>query len=708
MDTRRLFVAMAAALAVFIAWQYFVVRFLPPPAPTPTPPGADARPATPDGSGGSATIGSPGSAPADGLRFDDGAPVRTIVLGGRDDPAMHVELNSLGATVTFARLTARLKSGLYVHRLDASGNEPFAIMNPVVDPDPSAAPAHVAASFATSRIHVEQLGRRDWSLGDVVWDAAPDPGGRKVTFTTTLRSPEQPQGLLRVRKTYELDAAKPLLLLTLQVENLSSGPLDVVLTQDGPVGVPADDPRTRTNRRVVAAFRKSDGGFQLEHAQRDALYKQGAARLFTPADAQARLLWAAVADKYFAVFVRPLGTGGADAPLAATLAALAAPELSLDAGDATARFVTRPVNLPAAGAMSCRFEVYAGPKDHDLVKAVNPLFVDAKGLNYAAIRSLDMGCCVCTFEPLPTIMTWLMDTVYRVVRNYGVSIVVLVIIVRTLLHPLSVFQQKSMYRMQESMGRIQPKMAAIKEKFPNDKVRQNQEMMKLWAEENVNPAASFISMVPMFIQMPILVALWTTVNFDIHLRNAPFDGWWIRDLSQPDAFLRFGGQGVTIPILGWLPLIGPLFSNIHSLNLMPILMGVSMYLQQKYMPKPAQQAKLDHARAQAPHERPPGGGLSAEDQIRQQRMIANMMSVMFPIMFYSMPSGLTLYWMATNIYGIFESLVIRRQIEREKARPPQARPPAKSGIVSRWLRRIAEQAEQLQKAADEASKQRKK
>lgn len=697
METRRLIAAMAAALAVFIAWQYIVARFLPQPRPPAVAGGGGAAP----GGVGPATIGPASSAPSDGLVFGSGEHPRLLTLGGRDDPAMEVELSSLGATVTSARLTARLRNGLYAHRLDAQSNEPFAILNPVADGE------HQAASFATPRIRVEQLGQREWSLRDVVWDAASDPATRKVTFSTTLQSPEHPRGVLRVHKTYELDRAKPLLTLTLAVENLSSGPLDVMLTQDGPVGVPADDPRTRTNRRVVAGFRKSDGGFQLEHAQRDAIYKEGGSRSFTPADAQARPLWGAVADKYFAVFVRPLTSGDADRPIAAVLAALAAPALASDAGDATTRFVARPMTIAPGATGACRFEVYAGPKDVDLVKAVNPAFVDAKGLNFTAIKSLDMGCCVCTFEPLPTVMTWLMDAVYRIVRNYGVSIIVLVIIVRTLLHPLSVFQQKSMYRMQESMGRIQPKMAAIKEKFANDKVKQNQEMMKLWAEENVNPAASFVSMLPMFIQMPILVALWTTVNFDIHLRNAPFDGWWIRDLSQPDAFLRFAGEGVTIPILGWLPLIGPLFSNIHSLNLMPILMGVSMYLQQKYMPKPAQHAKIEAARSQASQERP-AGGLSPQDQLRQQQMIANMMSIMFPIMFYSMPSGLTLYWMATNIYGIFESLIIRRQIQREKDRPPAARRPARTGFVSRWLRQIAEQAEQLQKAADDASKQRKK
>jgi YidC/Oxa1 family membrane protein insertase len=283
-----------------------------------------------------------------------------------------------------------------------------------------------------------------------------------------------------------------------------------------------------------------------------------------------------------------------------------------------------------------------------------------------------------------------------------VAIIVLVVIVRGVLHPLTVFQQKSMYRMQDSMGKIQPKMAAIKERYPNDKVKQNQETMKLWAEENVNPAAGMIGMVPMFIQMPILVALWTALNTDVHLRNAAFDGWWIDDLSRPDALIDFGPVGLTIPVLSWLPLVGSWFVGIPSLNLLPILMGASMWLQQKYMPKPGMQAKLEAAKKQSESGEKPKSGMNVQDQLRQQQMMMNIMSVMFPLMFYYMPSGLTLYWMATNVFGIFESLRIRKQIELEKKKGP--RPPKRPGIVSGFFRRMAQQAEELQKKADEISR----
>ncbi len=191
------------------------------------------------------------------------------------------------------------------------------------------------------------------------------------------------------------------------------------------------------------------------------------------------------------------------------------------------------------------------------------------------------------------------------------------------------------------------------------------------------------------------------------MRNAPFDGWWIKDLSSPDALISFGGAGLTIPLLGILPM----FRNIPALNVLPILMGVSMWLQQKYMPKPGMQARAAAAAQQPPRQRKPGEGPSPEDMMKQQQMMANMMSIMLPLMFYYMPSGLNLYWMATNVFGIFESIRIRRQLERDKlAAKERGTPPPrpKSSFMSRWFRQLAEQAEQLQKRADRLSEQSKK
>ncbi|MEW6253664.1 MAG: membrane protein insertase YidC, partial [Planctomycetota bacterium] len=305
-------------------------------------------------------------------------------------------------------------------------------------------------------------------------------------------------------------------------------------------------------------------------------------------------------------------------------------------------------------------------------------------------QSADQSC-FCTVMWLQDLMVWLLHNIYLLVRNYGVAIMILVLLVRGLLHPLAVWQQKNMFRMQESMARIQPKMEALKERYANDKVKLQQETMKLWSDEGVNPMASVFSMLPMLIQMPILIALWSALNTDVSLRHEPFDGWWIRDLSAPDALVTFA-QPLVIPFLEW---------HIYSLNLLPLLMGVSMLLQQKYMPKPRPAVSPTAHRPKRP------GAMTPEQTMRQQQIMIGMMSVLFPIMLYNQPSGLNLYWMSSNIVGIFESLRIRKQIHEERERraregPPQPRLP---GPVARFFRRLAAQAEELQKKADELARE---
>ena len=135
-----------------------------------------------------------------------------------------------------------------------------------------------------------------------------------------------------------------------------------------------------------------------------------------------------------------------------------------------------------------------------------------------------------------------------------------------------------------------------------------------------------------------------------------------------------------------------------------------MWLQQKYMPKPGMQAKIDAAKKDTGEKKPAKSGMTPEEQMKQQQMIAYMMSIMFPLMFYKMPSGLNLYWMATNVVGILESLRVRQQIAVEKQRRDELGPAPKkeSGAIGRavsgWFKRMAAQAEDLQRKADELSK----
>jgi len=166
--------------------------------------------------------------------------------------------------------------------------------------------------------------------------------------------------------------------------------------------------------------------------------------------------------------------------------------------------------------------------------------------------------------------------------------------------------------------------------------------MEVYREQGASPVMGFL---PMLMQMPIWIALWTAVYISIDLRGAPFLPFWITDLSAPDALFRF--REITIPLVGW---------TIESFNLLPILMGVVMYLQQKLMPT-SSAAQTNPQVAQ------------------QQKIMMIMMPLMFPIMLYTGPSGVNLYIMSSITAGVVEQLVIRKHIREREEDESQGRVP---------------------------------
>ncbi|MBU0640010.1 MAG: membrane protein insertase YidC [Planctomycetes bacterium] len=709
MDTRRLIVALVAAMAVFMGWQLLVARFAPPPPPTSQPAPGATVPGLPP------ALQQPGVAPpvttasappttGTSFAFTAGVSAEPVTLGGGADDALKLVLTPRGGALSTILLVARdTRKNRYTHRAEARSNDPYELLAPV---ESAAGPR---GSYVTHQIWITERNHEARRLDGLLWEVVPDETtSHKATFQTTLRATDGAAELLRLTKTYELRPDQPVFEVGLRVENLSPQPLTVTLEQDGPIGI-CKEHLQYDMRRLLTARRGADKmelGGQVQRANLAKATRSGEYQPLASASDEAPFAWTALSNKFFAVFTRPLPTAGAQVDYIAAVKGLVVdPQRDDNPGDLLARLISTPLTLAPGTAVQTRYEVYAGAKDPDALGKVSPAYVDETQLGYGLAQSADIRCC--TFQPLPQLMVGLLHGIHYVVRNYGLAIIVLVLIIRTLLHPLTVFQQKSMYRMQDAMARVKPKLDALKEKYANDKVHLNQETMKLWAEENVNPAASMFSMIPLFIQMPILVALWTGLNTDIQLRHAPFDGWWIDDLSAPDALITFAGDGLTIPILAWIPLVGRMFQHISSLNLLPILMGVSMWLQQKYMPKPGQQAKQEATQKRHEEERRSkkgGKGLTPAEQLRQQRMIAYMMSILFQLMFYYMPAGLNLYWMSTNVFGIGESLIIRKQLKEEKERAAREGPKSgrtkKPGLISRLLKHVAEQAEQVQKRAD--------
>src|SRR5207248_5689326 len=168
----------------------------------------------------------------------------------------------------------------------------------------------------------------------------------------------------------------------------------------------------------------------------------------------------------------------------------------------------------------------------------------------------------------------LLDYFFRLVGNFGVAILIITVLIKTLFFPLANKSYASMAKMKA----VQPEMMAIRERFADDKVKQQQAMMELYKKEKVNPVAGCL---PMVIQIPVFFSLYKVLFVTIDLRQAPFFGW-IHDLSAPDPLTVFNLFG----LIPWDPTVVPVIGAFLHLGPWPLIMGVTMWLQMKLNPPP--------------------------------------------------------------------------------------------------------------------------
>jgi YidC/Oxa1 family membrane protein insertase len=251
--------------------------------------------------------------------------------------------------------------------------------------------------------------------------------------------------------------------------------------------------------------------------------------------------------------------------------------------------------IPAKGHLQYNYQVYFGPKKMAILKEVG----------HDLERIVNFG----WFDKLARPALYLLNFFYSYVGNYGISIILVTILIKLLFWPIAQKGLKSMKNMQK----IQPKMAKLKEKYKNDKTRLNEEMMILYKTYKVNPVGGCL---PMLLQLPVFFALYKVLLQAIELRHAPFM-LWITDLSAPDRLMI----GVDIPYLGGLPVL-------------TLLMGGSMFLQQRMTPAPADPT---------------------------QAKIMMFLPVIFTFMFLNFASGLVLYWLVNNLLSIGQQYLINKK-----------------------------------------------
>jgi YidC/Oxa1 family membrane protein insertase len=271
----------------------------------------------------------------------------------------------------------------------------------------------------------------------------------------------------------------------------------------------------------------------------------------------------------------------------------------LPSGVLKGTYMTPPISLGSQGQASSRFTLYLGPRELSLLKELG--------------KQLDLAINFGFFDIIARPMLFALRFFNKYVKNYGISIIIITILIKIIFWPLTHKSYKSMKEMQK----LQPLMKKIREKYKHDKQQMNKEVMALYKTYKVNPMGGCL---PMAIQIPVFIALYNLFGKSIELRHAPFM-LWINDLSAPDRLFSF-------------PFEIPLMSPPYGIPVLTLLMGATMYITQKMTP------------------------MTMGDPT--QAKVMQFLPLFFTFIFINFPSGLVLYWLVNNILQIGQQYRIKK------------------------------------------------
>ncbi|MFH1732536.1 MAG: membrane protein insertase YidC [Planctomycetota bacterium] len=417
--------------------------------------------------------------------------------------------------------------------------------------------------------------------------------GLEITKTFLFREPERTKDGKDTVRGRDIQ-------IKIAVRNLADEPVDFAYHLRSAAGiVPEPDvPPTfplegRASRDVVAVVceKEHDGAFKLETFE-SGKADDGAHR-HEKSPRVEQLLYAGAKNRYFVAVLEPLAD---DKEVGAVLVE------KIGEHNVAASLEFSQQAIPAGGLASRTFMFVVMPRIPERLREYEKHHFETL---------LDLG----WLGPIKKALTWLLQTFYKAIPNYGWAVVLLTACVRLLLHPLTLKSQKAAHKMQE----IQPLVKAVKEKYKHDKQVQQQEVMKIMREQGANPLGGCL---PVLLQIPIFIGLWRSLYENANLRHAPFM-LWINDLSKADNLFSFESA---------LPIIG------RSFNLLPLLCAAVMVVQQKLTPK------------------------SQDPQAQQTQKMMMFMPILFAFMLYGMPSGLMIYFFCSSLFGVAEQHLIRRRL----------------------------------------------
>jgi YidC/Oxa1 family membrane protein insertase len=285
-------------------------------------------------------------------------------------------------------------------------------------------------------------------------------------------------------------------------------------------------------------------------------------------------------------------------------------------------YLEDPQTIGIGGTGSANARLFAGAKEASVV-GINFPFAGLGGYNKElGLNHFDLLIDWGWFYFITKPMFLALDFFYHLVGNFGLAILLVTVLVKLLFFPLANKSYASMAKMKS----VQPQLAALKERYPDDKVKQQQEMMEIYKKEKINPIAGCL---PVALQIPVFFSLYKVLFVTIEMRHAPFFGW-IKDLSAPDPtnlFTLFG-------LLHFDPTQLPLFGHYLALGVWPIIMGITMWFQMKLNPTPPDPT---------------------------QKMIFDWMPLIFTFMLAGFPAGLVIYWAWNNTLSVMQQSFIMRR-----------------------------------------------
>jgi YidC/Oxa1 family membrane protein insertase len=491
------------------------------------------------------------------------------------------------------------------------------------------------------------------TLRTALWNIEYPKKGDAANATKVVFSCENSKYHLKFTKTYELvkadgdaaadsDARAYHLVMSLAITNLDSRKHDVAFRQDGPNGLPTEGAWYVTSkvssaynaglRDVVYEFSGFGVGLATcaelsEKADKTEKFRKviGESSEFS----QHPPVFFGVDAQYFSVAMLTDSSSAPAIERAVALRVGGIEEQRRTLTNTTFRLIGKPFALgPGATCQTQRYDIFAGPK--------RPKLLEAYGLQGLISYGWEI------FRMVAVPMTFILEFCYRWVHNYGLAIILLTVVVRLAMHPMSRRQAMNAQRMQALQKKMQPELAELKKKYKSDQEKLHKATMELWQKHGMNPFSTLGGCLLLFVQMPVFMGLYRALQVDIELRDAPLISSavrWCSNLAAPDMLFDWGhympdwvNNGIGMQ---GIPFFGPMLGLGPYLNLFPIITICLFVVQQKVMMPPA-----------------------ADEQAEATQKMMKYMMIVMGLAFYKVAAGLCIYFIASTFWGLAEKQLL--------------------------------------------------